>query len=169
MLSWSLAQCGLTRSHGVSQRCFISVAVLKWQSDPGSQAGLGFRPEVSWRIWRIAPQMLMHFPCLRPHSSPVLLFPLYPGDYPWFASVCAKLTLGIFNSIYYDHICWSFFCCRFLSIWCPHSSPAVIDCAYPGLFTVTVPNAHTSSGLLGFYVSKRHFCVRPLLYKLKSK
>lgn len=113
MLSWSLAQCGLTRSHGVSQRCFISVAVLKWQSDPGSQAGLGFRPEVSWRIWRIAPQMLMHFPCLRPHSSPVLLFPLYPGDYPWFASVCAKLTLGIFNSIYYDHICWSFFLLSF--------------------------------------------------------
>lgn len=62
-----------------------------------------------------------------------------------------------------------FFCCRFLSIWCPHSSPALIDCTYPGLFTVTVPNAHTSSGLLGFYVSKRHFCVSPLLYKLKSK
>lgn len=61
------------------------------------------------------------------------------------------------------------FCCRFLSIWCPHSFPALIDCTYPGLFTVTVPNAHTSSGLLGFCVSKRHFCVSPLLYKLKSK
>lgn len=159
MLSWSLAQCGLTRSRGVSQDCFISAAVLKWQTDPGSRAGPGFRPEVSWRIWQTAPQMLMHFP-YREHFPQFTHFII--SSLPrWLSLIC----LCLWSNSHWESLKVSimttfaghaeFFCCRFLSIWCPHSSLALIDYTYPGLFTVTVPNAHTSSGMLGFYVSKR--------------
>lgn len=138
-----------------------------YSSGRATQAGPEFRLEVSWRIWQVVPRADA-FPVPWPRQFTRFIISSIRG---WLSSICLCLWSDPHressNDVCCDHVCWT---CS-VPVWCPYSSPVLIDCTYPGLSVNTVPNAHTSSGMLGFYASRRltFLLVSPHLYRQHSK